>query len=247
MAELRRLFAPPAAFCGGELLLDGERLRHVRTVLRLGPGDELLVTDGAGRECRVAIKRLGRESGSAAVLGCDAPLRESPLQTVLAQAVPKGDRFALVLEKAVELGVTGIVPVFSGRTISAGATGGAVAARWQRIAEAALAQCGRTRMPVLHPPRTWEELIADAGLPALRILLWEHAQTGLREILERRHAAPPGVVVAVGPEGGWSAGEAALAQRSGFLPARLGPRTLRTETAGIAALALLQHRWGDLG
>jgi 16S rRNA (uracil1498-N3)-methyltransferase len=246
MAELRRLFVPPDAFRGDELELDGERLRHARTVLRLRPGDEFAVTDGAGAEFRVAIERLGRTAGSARVLGRSSPQRESPLRTVLAQAVPRGDRFAFVLEKAVELGVSVVAPVLSGRTVPSGAGGGQAGLRWRRILEGALAQSGRTRLPELREPVSWPQFVTDDDLPALRLLLWEKAQTGLQAVLQRQDA-PAAALVAVGPEGGWSADEAQLALQAGFIAVRLGPRTLRTDTAGLAALAVLQYRWGDLG
>lgn len=245
MAELRRVYAPPEAFHDGVLVLGGERLRHVKTVLRLRPGDELAVTDGAGSEYRVRFVSVGSVEASAEILERAEPPRESPLLIVLAQALPKGDRFALVLEKAVELGVGGIIPVVSGRTVPAGGREQTLA-RWRRIAESATAQSGRTRLPELHPPRDWEALVGDPGLPELRLLLWERATAGLRESVEGRRA-PRSVLVAVGPEGGVSDAEAARAVRAGFHAVRLGPRTLRTETAGIAALAALQHRWGDLG
>jgi 16S rRNA (uracil1498-N3)-methyltransferase len=246
MAELRRLYVPPESMRGDRIELDGERLRHARTVLRLRPGDELAVTDGAGSEFRVAIERFGREAGSAVVLERVSPQRESPLTVVLAQAVPRGDRFALVLEKAVELGVSGICPVISGRTVPSGAGEGQAMARWRRIVEGALAQSGRTRLPELHAPVAWPQLVADPKLPALRLLLWEKAQSGLRALLERQ-PAPSAALVAAGPEGGWSPAEVDLALQAGFHAVRLGPRILRSETAGVAALAVLQHRWGDLG
>lgn len=246
MAELRRLFVPPEAFTGDRVELAGERLHHARTVLRLRPGDELTVTDGAGAELRVAMERVGREAASAVVLERMAPQRESPLTTVLAQAVPRGDRFALVLEKAVELGVSAIRPVISGRTGPSGRGGARAAGRWLRVVEGALAQSGRTWLPQLHAPAAWPHLVADPALPPLRLMLWEKAQSGLRAVLEGR-PAPPGVLVAAGPEGGWSPEEVELALAAGFHPVRLGPRTLRTETAGVAALAVLQSFWGDLG
>lgn len=246
MAEPRRIFAPPADFAGGALALGGERLRHLRTVLRLGPGDEFAATDGSGAEFRLRIEQLGRDAGRASVLERSEPQRESPLELLLAQALPRGDRFALVLEKAVELGVHGIFPVLSRRTAPGGGAGDPAAARWRRIIESAVAQSGRTRLPQLRPVCPFESLLADASLPEVRLLLWEHASAGLRDIVDIR-AAPRAVLVAVGPEGGWTDQEAALAQQAGFAAVRFGPRTLRTETAGIAALAVLQNRWGDLG
>lgn len=247
MAELRRIYAPPERFGDGVLALEGEQLRHVRTVLRLAAGDELRATDGAGAEYRVRIERIGRESGRAAVLERTAPQRESSLEIVLAQSLPKGDRFAYLLEKAVELGVSGIIPVLSRRTVRMARGGEAALGRWRRIVESAVAQSGRTRLPAVHAPVPLEELAAvtdRAG--ALRLFLCEAAAGGLHGVLGDR-PAPREVVVAVGPEGGWAAEEARLTADAGFLPARLGPRTLRTETAGIAAIAVIQHRWGDLG
>jgi len=246
MAEARRIFAPPEAFCEDGLRLDGERLRHLRTVLRLRPGDEFSVTDGAGAEYRVRVEHLGRERGRALVLSRTEPLRESALDMVLAQALPKGDRFSFVLEKAAELGVSGIMPVISRRTVAAGGAGTAAAARWQRIIESAVAQSGRTRLPVLRPPCSFEAMIADPNPPELRILLWEHAEGGLREVLDCQ-AAPRSVLVAIGPEGSWSEQEVQQARQAGFAAVRFGPRVLRTDTAGIAALAVIQSRWGDLG
>jgi len=247
MAEQRRIYAPPECFHDGALVLAGERLRHVRTVLRLGAGDEFCATDGAGGEYRVRIEQIGRETGRASVLERCVPQRESPLETVLAQSLPKGDRFALVLEKAVELGVSEIIPVLSRRTVRAPRADGAALGRWKRIVEGAVAQSGRTRLPVLHAPTPLEELVGAAGRPgALRLLLWERALSGLHGVLAAG-AAPRTVIVAVGPEGGWSAEEVRQAQDAGYLPARLGPRILRTETAGITAIGILQHRWGDLG
>jgi 16S rRNA (uracil1498-N3)-methyltransferase len=246
MAEPRRIFAPPEAFYEGGLHLEGERLRHLRTVLRLGPGDEFSVTDGAGAEYQVRIEQLGRERGRALVLARTEPLRESTLDMVLAQALPKGDRFSFVLEKAAELGVCGIRPLISQRTAAAGGTGAAAAARWRRIVESAVAQSGRTRLPEVRPLCSFEEMLADPSPPELRILLWEHATEGLRAVLAGR-AAPRSVLVAIGPEGSWSEQEVQRARQAGFAVVRFGPRILRTDTAGLAALAVLQNRWGDLG
>lgn len=246
MAEPRRIFVPPEAFVDGGVRLEGERLRHLRSVLRLGPGDEFSATDGTGAEYRVRVEQLERNQGRGLVLSRTEPLRESGLEMILAQALPKGDRFSTVLEKAAELGVSGVVPLISQRSVAAGGTGEAAAARWQRIVESAVAQSGRTRVPMVRPVRPFEELLVDPSLPQTKILLWENATTGLRELIAER-PAPRSVLVAIGPEGSWSETEVQRAAQAGFLVARFGPRILRTDTAGIATLAVLQYCWGDLG
>lgn len=247
---MARIYLPREAIRDGCVWLAGEALHHVRTVLRLREGDQLQVTDGAGAEYRVRLERGGREAMPAAVLERTEPDRESPLRTILAQAVPKGDRFSYVLQKAVELGVTEIIPIVSRRTVVTlpGGDENARFARWRRIIEAAVAQSGRTRLPVLHPPQAWNVL--EAGeMPAeaeLKILLWEGEPRGLRDLLGTGSGLRS-VLVAIGPEGGWSEIEVERARRAGFLTARVGPRILRTETVGLVALAILQHRYGDLG
>jgi 16S rRNA (uracil1498-N3)-methyltransferase len=246
VAEPRRLFAPPEAFHEDGLHLEGERLRHLRTVLRLGAGDEFFATDGAGAEYLLRVESLGRERGRAVVRSRTEPPRESALETLLVQALPKGDRFSFVLEKAVELGVSGIQPLTCARTVAAAGGAAAAVARWGRIVESAVAQSGRTWLPPVHPVRSFEELLREPVLPELRVLLWERAEVGLRAAVAGR-TVPRSVLLAVGPEGGWSEQEVERARQAGFVVARLGPRTLRTDTAGIAALAILQSAWGDLG
>jgi 16S rRNA (uracil1498-N3)-methyltransferase len=243
-----RLYIDPGQIREGTVHLAGEALRHVRTVLRLGAGDGLTVTDGTGFEYALRIESLGRDAGQGTILSRSAPCRESPLRIVLAQAVPRGDRFAFVLQKAVELGVAEIAPVASRRSLPARPPEGEEArlSRWRRIVEAAVGQSGRTRLPLVHPARAWEEIVATGCGADLRLLLFEGARTGLGEVLAAR-SAPATVLLAAGPEGGWASEEVVLAERAGFLAARLGPRILRTETVGLAALAVLQHRWGDLG
>jgi len=242
-----RICVPPEAISGGRLTLGADALRHVRTVLRLRAGDELVVTDGEGAEYVARLERLGRDRGEAALVRRAGPGRESPLRTVLAQAVPKGDRFELALQKAVELGVSAVVPLLTGRTVPAPRRAGGVRLeRWRRVAEGAVAQCGRTRLPAVHPPRAFSALVADPAPEPLRVLLWAEAPEGLGAVLAAWEEPPKAVLVAAGPEGGWEPGEAESAIGAGFRPARLGPRTLRSETAGLAALAVLQHRWGDL-
>lgn len=248
MREYPRIFVDPGKVEGGRVIFSDEDLRHIRKVLRLKKGDLLLATDGSAREYLLKIAADGGGPFGEVVEEARPP-RESPLEITLVQALPKGDLMTQVVQKAVELGVTAIVPVTTSRTVaSAKGEGGArgKGKRWQRVLESAVAQSGRTSAPLLHPLRPWGDFLADPIAGALKILLLEGEPKGLKELVGSGRP-PSSVVLAVGPEGGWAREEVELAAKLGYLAAGLGPRTLRTETAGPAALGIIQFLYGDLG
>ncbi len=236
----------PAPLREGEALLLGESAsRHLLQVLRLRPGAELRLFDGAGGEHRATL--LAREGRRARVtVGSPYPdggARESPLEIVLAQGVSRGERMDYTLQKAVELGVSRIVPLFTRRS-TVRLSGERLERRrrhWQGILVHACEQCGRRHLPVLDPPQeleSWANALPDA---ALRLLLDAEADTGLARL-----APPDGTILLLaGPEGGLDPRERRLLYERGFQGLRLGPRILRTETAALAALAALQALWGD--
>ncbi|MCW5892100.1 MAG: 16S rRNA (uracil(1498)-N(3))-methyltransferase [bacterium] len=233
---MARLLVPGATPTDGCLALDGAALRHLR-VLRLGPGDECTVLDGAGAEHRVRLEQVDTRSAVARVLGTARPARESPLDLVLAPALVKGDRMALVVEKATELGVRRIAPVHTARTVRDRID----AARLRRVARAAAEQSGRPHVPVVDEPQPLAAVLATPWA-GLRLLPWED-EHGVR--LRDLPAAAAAIVAVTGPEGGFTADEVALARTYGFTTMTLGPRILRAETAAITAAALLQARYGD--
>ncbi len=248
MRDYPRIFVAPGKVEGGRVAFCDEDLRHIRKVLRLKKGSLLLATDGRAREYLV---RIAADSGGpyGEVVEETRPLRESPLETALVQALPKGDLMTHVVQKAVELGVTEIIPVTTSRTVALAKGGGGIQGkgkRWQRVLESAVAQSGRTSAPLLHPIRSWRDFLADPKAGALKILLLEGEPKGLKELVEDG-SIPSSIVLAVGPEGGWAREEVELAAAAGYLAAGLGPRTLRTETAGPAALGIIQFLYGDLG
>lgn len=247
MSGLPRIFVAPERVEGEEVRFGEEDLRHLRTVLRLHAGDSLLATDGTGMEYRL---RLASSDGGllGVVEGREEPARESPLHVTLVQALPKKDLMDLVVQKAVELGVSGILPVVSARTVVqlSRERGKRKHARWERIAAAAVAQSGRTRVPHVGEACSWEDFLERGVEADLKIMLCAGEERSLREATELE-AAPSTILLAVGPEGGWEAGEIAAAREGGFVTAGFGPRTLRTETAGLAALSVLQYHHGDLG
>lgn len=230
---------------GIELLLPEQAGDHLARVLRLASGDPLVLFNGDGREYRAEIAHVAKRSVTARVLANgEAVARESALNLTLVQGVARGEKMDLILQKATELGVTRIVPVITERTevkLDAERTGRRVA-HWRAIIASACEQCGRTILPVLEAP--------------LRLAVWAaalDAGAGLRLALDPRGDVSPRSLTAfsaatlvVGPEGGLSATDLGVLDQVGFCGLRLGPRILRTETAGLVAIAALQAIHGDI-
>lgn len=227
-----------------QLDLPEDAFRHWVQVLRARVGDTARLFDGRGDEFEASLLAIGKRSAQVHVGARIASDRESPLRLSLAQAVSKGDRMDYTLQKAVELGVSEIQPLLSERTVVK-----LDAERWEKKLEhwsgviiSACEQSGRTRLPTLHPVLRLDSWLAQPLDHELRLTLAPTAQSALRDLPKVRSAC-----LLVGPEGGLSDAEIALAQRSGFTGIRLGPRVLRTETAGVAAMSAMQALWGDLG
>jgi 16S rRNA (uracil1498-N3)-methyltransferase len=239
MADPHRFFVPADTLASDPVTISGEVLHHLRAVLRLGPGCEVLLLDGLGGCCRARLATVGRNQAVAAVLArWHETERPCPLR--LLQALPKGDKFELVLQKGTELGVTIFQPLRSGRTEARAESGRQ--SRWERIVSEAARQSRRPLRPSLEPVRPLAEALATVAEP-LRLVLWEASARPLAEVLP---AEPPaGVALLVGPEGGFAADEVAAVEAAGFVAVHLGPRILRTETAGLAVSAVLQYLYGD--
>lgn len=216
-------------------------------VRRLEVGRAVVLFDGAGREADAEIVSLAPEGGRARVLAPRPAATESPLAVCLVQALPvKLPRMDDIVRQCTELGVRAIVPVLAAHSQLPGGGLAALArrvARWRRLGEAAAKQSGRSEVPRIAEPVAWAEL-DWSSVPRPAILLDPAGSTGgLADVSGGRHLE---ATLIVGPEGGWSEGEIESALAHGAQPVSLGPRTLRTDTAGAAALAILQHRWGDL-
>lgn len=238
MRDIRVFHAEPLADEAPFVLAPGAA-RHLVRVLRLRAGARFTAFDGSGLEWPAA---LVDENGSARTGVGAAVDRESPLSVTLVQGVSRGERMDIAVQKAVELGAVAIRPVIAERSVVQLEAKRAArrVAHWQGIAVAACEQCGRNVVPRVHEPLPFADWLAANELPAL--VLDPVATATLAEV-----GAPPGAAVAllVGPEGGFSDGELAAARAAGCTAVRLGPRVLRTETAGIAMLAALQALYGD--
>ncbi len=241
--RLTRVYVP-GPLAGRRCTVEGDAAHHIVRVLRLGTGDPLIVFDGEGREYEGRIQAIDKDS-VAVTLGEGLLVdRESPLPLTLAQGVPRGERMDWVVQKATELGVSHLVPVLTERSVVRLDGRQALSKRrhWQRIAIAACEQSGRTRVPEVATPISLAEFLRGLAPAGTRLLLSPQGATALETL-----ATPEGaLIVLIGPEGGLTEGEQRAAGDRGFHALRLGPRVLRTETAALAALALLQHRFGDL-
>lgn len=240
---MSRVYLPGPWAEGQTLPLPEPAHRHLIQVLRLRDGDTVAVFDGAGHEAPARLTDIGKRSGSLQLGAVTTPNRESPLDITLLQCVSKGDRMDYTLQKAVELGVTRIQPLRSERSVVK-----LDAERWEKkrlhwegVIISACEQSGRTRLPPLLPVTDLESGLTDLPADRLKLTLLPGATTSLRQL----PAPTAGIALLIGPEGGLSSAEAARAQAAGFVAVHLGPRILRTETAGVATLAALQALWGD--
>lgn len=240
-----RVYLDQALDEGTTLELTGDRFHHLRNVLKLGTGDPLVLFNGSGGEFSAHITRLERRSLRLECGPHHEPARESPLRIVLGQGLARGDRMDYAIAKAVELGVAAVQPLLTerGKVRLDGDRSDKKQAHWQRVAIAAAEQSGRTVVPEVRTPARLGDWL-------------EAPPAGARLVLDPSTAQSPGrlsplpdpdLALLVGPESGLTADEIAHANKAGFASINLGPRVLRTETAGVAALAALQALWGDLG
>ncbi len=242
-----RFFSPQPLSVGARVDLSESAARHAARVLRLKEGDCLTVFDGSGGECAARIARVGRDTVAVDVMQWSDVERESPIDITLVQALQSGEKMDLTVQKAVELGVRRIVPVTSQRSVVRleGDRAQRRVAHWRAVAASACEQCGRNRVPEvsgLEGLRQWLARPASGGT-AIRLLLDPRSTKTLDSLC--RPPSDARIELLIGSEGGLSPDETELALRAGFTGVRLGPRVLRTETAGLVALAVIQCLWGD--
>lgn len=249
---MHRFFVWPENIVDHIVRIDRDQARHIEKVLRLAAGDIVQVFDGQGHEYEVCLQ--GKEEGFLLGEILQELHREadSPLHLSLVQGLAKGDKMDSIIQKAVEIGVQEIYPLISRYAVvklEKERTGKKVD-RWQTIAREACKQCRRNRVPMVHTPVSFTEMMEmAAGIPT--ILLYEHeTNNGLKQVInDNREEIQAGsrLFLIIGPEGGFAPEEIAAAGEQGVLIAGLGPRILRTETAGLAAAAIVLYELADLG
>jgi len=209
-------------------------------------GSLITLTDSKGNDFRGRVLRLSKEEASVLIFDAYPWPTESPLEIILLQALPEKERMEFIIQKATELGVSAIIPFKSERSISLEERERKQkkSLRWQEIAIKAVQQSRRAKIPKVESYRTFEEALEVCKGDVLKILLWEKKGLNLRNVLKEYF--PQKVYVMIGPEGGFNEGEVELAKGKGFIAIKLGQRILRTETAAIALMAILQYELGDL-
>ena len=238
MSALRRFFVRPESVTGERVTVVGPQAHHMASVLRLRPGDRVLVLDGSSLERVIELDQVSNQEVTGRIIGTQAG-SQSPLWVVtVLQGVPKGVKMDTIIRMGTELGVAQFVPVHFHRSI---ATGGQRTERWRRIALEAAKQSRRSDVPIVYDPLPLPEALQlVAGYDRI-LIFWEGELT--RTIAEGLASAPTvgRVAVIVGPEGGLEAAEVAAAARAGAVPVSLGPLILRTETAAVVAVAMVLY------
>ena len=247
--SMRRFFVPPDVFADGCATISGDLFRHMVKVLRLKPGAGVLLADGRGTEFTGIIASVGKER---LVVTIQESRKVAPVAAVpritLFQGLPKGDKLEFILQKTTELGVAEVIPFAASRSVSRIRKGEEAekVARWQRIVQEAARQSGRSSVPQVSLAGSMAEIVNMSG-QAVKLLLWEGEKVNRLKDTLAELPKPETIALIVGPEGGLTAEEAATATDGGFIPVSLGPRIVRTETAGLVMMAILQFYWGDMG
>lgn len=224
-------------------VITGPDHRHIVKVLRLGRGDDITLFDSDSTEYYGKITSVGKNNLEVQIYRTEVVNRESPLNIRLFQGLAKGDKMDYIVEKATELGATAIIPMITDRVQSHSRDR---RPRWKKIAVESSKQCGRTKPTVIENATNFKSALLSCDKSALRIILHVNTEVSVKSHLKSTLQPPQNIILFIGPEGGFTDKEVLLAQEMGFTPLGLGPRVLRTETASVSVLSILQYLYGDI-
>lgn len=247
---MARFFVSQNSVQDGKITITGPDVKHITRVLRLETGESIDVSTGNGIEFVAVIREITSRAVDCEIITEKELSTEPPVKVTLYQGLPKGDKMELIIQKSTELGVDRIIPVICERTVVKLDIKKSEERqlRWQRVAEEAAKQSRRTSIPVVSKPIRFEQAVEHLSPDVLAVMPWEkQVAGGMRHILKTNWETGRQVVLFIGPEGGFSPREALLAQTNGVHLVSLGPRIMRTETAGIVAVAVVLYELGDLG
>jgi 16S rRNA (uracil1498-N3)-methyltransferase len=245
---MRRFYIPPDQLHHDEILLSSADAHHLRTVLRLEPGDEIVLFDGAGAERKARIVSLTHGEVRLALGQALISVTESPLNLALAQGYLKDKKMDELVRRLTELGVQRFVPFMAQRSVPTPdqTRSRARTQRWHKISQEALKQCRRSRQMIIEEPAAFQTILCLAAAYELKLIFWE-GQGGISLNELATGPKPSSVLVLTGPEGGFTDDEVRAARQHGFAAIHMGPRILRAETATVAACVLAQYLFGDMG
>lgn len=246
---MRYFFIDPSLVTGPEVSITGSEVHHIKNVLRLKAGDGLKLFDGKGFEYEAVIVRVSAKEVTVEIQHKAGAATPSGVQIIVAQAFLKEKKMDDLVRKLCELGMTRWVPFFSKRSIARPDAKRLEARfrRWQRIATEAVKQCRRIDTPQIADALSFEAMLDFSQNCDVRIVFWENESSPLTGGLASEDSPPQKILLILGPEGGFTDQEIEQLQNRGFVPAGLGPRILRAETATIAAVTLVQYLYGDMG
>jgi 16S rRNA (uracil1498-N3)-methyltransferase len=234
-------YIDPKQVMGDQLRITGDELHHLGRVKRKQPGDIVWAVDGQGVAYETEIVEITKKEAFCHIIKTRRRLGEPISEVTLAQGVIKGERFDWLIEKAVEIGVSRIIPIQSENSVLK--AGPQKLVRWRRVALAAMKQCGRSVLPEITEPKSFKKIVGLGTDCALRLIAEAGEQSTPVQVNGKGNRK---ALLIVGPEGGFSDSEVALARENGFQPVTLGPRRLRAETAGIVLASLVLGQLGEL-
>lgn len=237
-----RIYLPNTHSVNNQISITADKARYLASVLRCKEGETLVIFNGEGNCFQTKISKVGKKEVIADVLEKFQCNPESPINITLVQSLLRGEKMDLVIQKTTELGVREIVPVVTERSQLRETR---KTARWQKIAEEASRQSGRTVIPVVHEPVSFQDMFTDNDFKG--VIFYEEESVRLSDSISSLVSHPSSLFIVIGPEGGFTKEEVELAKEKGLVAASLGKRILRAETAAIAAVTLAQYALGDMG
>jgi 16S rRNA (uracil1498-N3)-methyltransferase len=245
---IHRVYVPPETLRPSTVTLSPAVAHYIRHVLRLRVGDEVTAFDGTGQEYLIRLTSVTATQVQGERLALLAPTMLTPKSLILGQALPKGSKMDLIVEKCSELGLTTLVPLYTERTTVREASERLTTKmmRWQRLAAAAARQCGRRTLLDVQSPMALRDFCLRYRSAPVKLVCWEEErQQGIRQVLERLTDQSP-IVTVVGPEGGLTIHEVEMARTEGFTTVSLGSHLFRTETSAIVLTGIVRYSLGDL-
>ena len=243
---MSRFFIPPEAVKGNKIVISGREAHHILDVMRLQASDNVVTFDGTGKEYAGVIKEISRNSLTVEIAETRISSEKITSEITLLQALPKKEKMDYIVEKSTELGVHSILPVVTARTIPDWdeAKKRAQAERWRKIATEAAKQCGRVDIPAISPIAAFTDAVNEFTHFDMRLIAVLNNETiSIKEAMKGFELGK--IVIAIGPEGDFTADETKSAQKNGFKAISLGPRVLKSDTAGLALLSILNYELSE--